>query len=34
MNDDGGGARGGVDSDVDMRRGWLKHDPNNIVHQI
>jgi hypothetical protein len=32
VNDDGGGARGGVDGGVDVRRGWLKDDPNNIVH--
>jgi hypothetical protein len=34
VNDDGGGARGGVDGGVDVRRRWLKDNPNNIVHQI
>jgi hypothetical protein len=32
VNDDGGGARGGVDDVVDVRRGGLKDDLNNIVH--
>jgi hypothetical protein len=32
VNDDGGGARGAVDSGVDVRRGGLKDDPNNIIH--
>jgi hypothetical protein len=31
VKDDGGGARGGVDGGVDVRRGGLKDDPNNIV---
>jgi hypothetical protein len=34
VNGDGGGARGGVHGGVDMRRGGLKDDPNNIIHQI
>jgi hypothetical protein len=32
MNDNGGGARGGVDGGVDVRRKGMKDDPNNIVH--
>lgn len=32
MNDDSGGARGGVDDGVDVRREGLKDDSNNIVH--
>jgi hypothetical protein len=32
VNDDGGDARGGVDGGVDMRRGVLKDDSNNIVN--
>jgi hypothetical protein len=32
VDNDGGGARGGVDGGVDARRGGLKDDPNNIVH--
>jgi hypothetical protein len=32
VNDDGGGARGGVDDSVAVRTGELKNDPNNIVH--
>jgi hypothetical protein len=32
VNDDGGGAMGGVDSGMDVRRGGMKDDPNNIVH--
>jgi hypothetical protein len=32
VNDDNGGARGGVDGGVDVSRGGLKDDLNNIVH--
>jgi hypothetical protein len=32
VNDDDGGARGRVDGGVDVRRGGLKDDQNNIVH--
>jgi hypothetical protein len=32
VNGDGGDARVGVDGGVDVRRGGLKDDPNNIVH--
>jgi hypothetical protein len=32
VNDDGGDARVGVDGGVDLSRGGLKDDPNNIVH--
>jgi hypothetical protein len=32
VNDDGDGARGGVDDGVDVRTGGLKDNPNNIVH--
>jgi hypothetical protein len=34
VNNDSGAAMGGVDGGVEVRRGGLKDDPNNIVHYI
>ena len=32
VEDDGGGARGGVDVSGDAERGGMRNYPNNVVH--